>query len=258
MLALQQAIEREGLAIVPGLLSAERVAGLVSDLDRTLPRAGASVLQSRGHVYGIRNLLDVWPAALAVARDEELCRHVGAVLGDTFGLVRSIYFDKPPARTWSLPWHRDLTIAVRDVMRAGGEFRRPTVKAGIPHVEAPGWLLRRMLTVRVALDDVGDENGPLLVVPGSHEDGLAELPSEQDLATRARPVYMRAGDVLLIRPLVVHRSGPSKPGTRHHRRTLHFEFAAAVAPSGRLEWNRFLRQPSKGGARENEPVARSS
>ena len=109
------------------------------------------------------------------------------------------------------------------------------------HLEAPPWLLRGMLTARVALDDVVDENGPLLVIPGSHRDVRAEdLPTDQELATRSRAIHMRAGDVLLIRPLVVHRSGASRAGTRRHRRTLHFEFAPEQSLPGGLAWHRFL------------------
>lgn len=241
MTALQDVIDQQGFAILPGVFGAERVACLVSDLARMLPHEGRSVLQSRGHVYGVRNLIDVWPPALSVAQDAALGIAVGSVLGKGFGLVRSIFFDKPPGRTWSLPWHRDVTIAVRDVKRTAPEFQRPTVKAGIPHVEAPAWLLRAMLIVRVALDDVGDDNGPLLVIAGSHADDPDHMPSQQDLATRTHAVHMRAGDALLIRPLVLHRSGPSKTGTGRHRRTLHFEFAGAPALPGGLEWYRFLR-----------------
>jgi ectoine hydroxylase-related dioxygenase (phytanoyl-CoA dioxygenase family) len=233
-------VERQGFAVVPRLLSAERVAWLISDLDRALPRASGCVLKSRGHVYGVRNLIDLWPPALAVAQDPALGATVGRVLGKRFGLVRSIFFDKPPGRTWSLPWHRDLTIAVRESKGADGEFRRPTVKAGIPHVEAPAWLLRAMLTARVALDDVGDDNGPLRVIPGSHVDDPDHLPSGPDLATRAQAVHMRAGDALFIRPLVLHRSGPSTTGTQRHRRTLHFEFAPSGTLPGGLEWHRFI------------------
>jgi len=241
MTALERAIDQQGFAILPAAFNLERVACLASDLAQKVPPAGSSVLQSRGHVYGIRNLIDVWPPALTVAQDAVLGAVLGSVLGRGFGLVRSIFFDKPPGRTWSLPWQRDLTIAVREVKHADGEFPRPTVKAGIPHVEAPLWLLRAMLTVRVALDDVGDDNGPLLVIPGSHMDNPDHMHSREDLATQAHPVHMRAGDALFIRPLVLHRSGPSKASTGRHRRTLHFEFAVALAlPSG-LEWHRFLR-----------------
>ncbi len=240
MTTLQQAIELQGFAILPAAFSPERVACLISDLDRAVPSAGPSVLESRGHVYGVRNLTDVWPPALAVAHEPTLRDAISSMLGQRFGLVRSIFFDKTPGRTWSLPWHRDMTIAVRKG-NANGDFRRPTVKAGIPHLEAPAWLLRQMVTARVALDDVTDENGPLLVIPGSHRDTeIDDLPSARDLATEAHPIHVRPGDVLLIRPLVVHRSGPSRATTRRHRRTLHFEFAAIVTLPGGLEWHQFL------------------
>jgi phytanoyl-CoA dioxygenase PhyH len=252
MTALEHAVDELGFAILPGAFSAEGAACLASDLVRVLP-TGSSVLRSRGHVYGVRNLIDVWPPALAVAQEATLREVVGAVLGRNFGLVRSIFFDKPPGRTWSLPWHRDMTIAVREAKSEAGEFRRPTVKAGIPHVEAPAWLLRGMLTARVALDDVDDDNGPLLVIPASHLGDPDGMPSKLELATRAHAVHMRAGDLLLIRPLVIHRSGPSKADTRRHRRTLHFEFAAAVGLPGGLEWHGFLRIPS-GLEAENESI----
>jgi len=241
MTGLQHAIDLQGFAILPRAFSPERAASLASDLAQALPHAGRSVLQSRGHVYGVRNLIDVWPPALTVAQDPALRESVSGLLGEGFGLVRSLFFDKPPGRTWSLPWHRDLTIAVREARGSPEGFRRPTVKAGIPHVEAPAWLLRAMLTVRVALDDVGDDNGPLLVIPGSQVDDPDHVPSEHDLATRAHAVHMRAGDALFIRPLVLHSSGPSKAGTGRHRRTLHFEFAADVTLPGGLGWHRFLR-----------------
>ena len=132
MTDLQQDIEQQGFAVLPGLLESERVARLVAELEAARLQANGSVLHSRGQVYGIRNLVDAWPAALAVARAPGLLAAIGSVLPPGFGLVRSIFFDKPPGRTWSLPWHRDLTIAVRDAGSAPGGFRRPTVKAGVP------------------------------------------------------------------------------------------------------------------------------
>jgi hypothetical protein len=170
MTDLRQDIEQQGFAVLPGILDCERVAALVAELEAARLQMNGSVLRSRGEVYGIRNLVDLWPAVLAVVRDPGLRAAMASVLPWGFGLVRSIFFDKPPERTWSLPWHRDLTIAVRDARSASGEFRRPTVKAGVAHLEAPPWLLRGMLTARAALDDVVDENGPLLVIPGSHRD----------------------------------------------------------------------------------------
>src|SRR5699024_10016906 len=91
-----------------------------------------------------------------------------AILGPNFGLVRVLFFDKPPERTWSLPWHKDLTIAVRRNDLPSKRFTKPTVKAGIPHVEAPLEILDRMLTARVHLDPATADNGALKVAPGSH------------------------------------------------------------------------------------------
>jgi hypothetical protein len=237
-------IDRDGFAVLPRLLDEGQAARLGADLDRVLGGRGASALRSRGRVYGARNLIDVWPEALSVARQPALVGPIGARLGPGFGLVRSIFFDKPPGRSWSLPWHRDLTIAVQEPRAMAGEPRRPTLKAGVPHVEAPAEVLRGMLTARVALDDATEENGPLLVIPGSHADPRPEqLPAGADLATRAQAVHLRAGDVLLMRPLIVHRSGASHPGTGRHRRTLHFEFAPAGALPDGLHWHRFIRMP---------------
>lgn len=231
--ALPTAIAYQGFAVVPGIFGPERMAELSAELDELLLRENASVLRSRGQVYGIRNLVAVWPSALAIAREAALRAGVGALLGPGFGLVRSIFFDKPPGRTWSLPWHRDLTIAVRDLSSLPPGYGRPTIKAGVPHVEAPESLLERMLTARVALDEVVAENGPLLVIPGSH---LAPSAAADPVA-----LHMRAGDVLLIRPLVLHRSGRSRKGTTRHRRTLHFEFAAAGELPAGLAWQQFDR-----------------
>lgn len=242
MTILQQALERDGYAILPAVLAADRVETLVSDLEHALPLNGTSVLASRGHVYGVRNLVEVWPSAHTVASEIARRAAIAELLGPGFGLVRSIFFDKPPGRSWSLPWHRDLTIAVREGRVNPDGFTRPTVKAGVPHVEAPAWLLRRMLTARIALDDVADDHGPLLVVPGTHDDAdVDHLPGAGDLRSRARAVHMRAGDVLLIRPLVVHRSGASRKGTPLHRRTLHFEFGPEGLLPPALEWHSFLR-----------------
>lgn len=242
MRLLEESLERDGYRIVPAVLAKEHAAALVSDLERAFRDAGPSLLASRGHVYGVRNLVEVWPSALDVASEVGRRVAIADILGPGYGLVRSIFFDKPPARSWSLPWHRDVTIAVREAHRSADGFTRPTVKAGVPHVEAPARLLRRMLTARIALDDVTDDNGPLLVIPGTHDDAdIDDMPSAAGLGSRARVLHMCAGDVLVIRPLVVHRSCAPREGTPRHRRTLHFEFAPdGLLPEG-WEWHSFLR-----------------
>src|SRR5262249_9802679 len=150
---------------------------------------------------------------------------LATVLGRHFGLVRVLFFDKPPERSWFLPWHKDLTIAVRDHARPSARFAKPTRKAGIPHAEAPVEVLQTMLTTRIHLHAVTWENGPLKVLRGSHRLGKLLQIDE----TLAEPILVRRGDVLLMRPLLAHCSPNADPGASCHRRILHLEFAASEA-----------------------------
>jgi ectoine hydroxylase-related dioxygenase (phytanoyl-CoA dioxygenase family) len=96
-------------------------------------------------------------------------------------------------------------------------------------------VLENMLAVRIHLDDVTEENGPLRVIAGSHRTGkkmhLGDTPPESILVQR--------GDVLLMRPLVAHASNRSAPDTRRHRRILHLEFAASPELPDNYEWHDF-------------------
>jgi ectoine hydroxylase-related dioxygenase (phytanoyl-CoA dioxygenase family) len=123
---------------------------------------------SRGHVYAARNLIESIPEVTTVWQSDPMLRLLREVLGDGFGLVRALFFDKPPERTWNLPWHKDTSISVKDNSTKSPSFSRPTIKAGVPHVIASDELLRQMLTLRIHLDEVTDENGPLRVIPQSH------------------------------------------------------------------------------------------
>ncbi len=159
-----------------------------------------------------------------------------ATLGRDFGLVRVLFFDKPPGSSWALPWHKDLTVAVRDNSLPSDQFTRPTRKAGVPHAEAPQDLLEQMLTLRVHLDDVTEENGPLKVVPRSHLTGKAMSVG----GAAVRTVLARSGDVLLMRPLLAHASGHSRDDTTRHRRILHLEFAGRRELPDGYAWYDFL------------------
>lgn len=145
-----------------------------------------------------------------------------------------LYFDKPPERSWSLPWHRDRTIAVERNDLPSEQFRNPTRKAGVPHVEAPERLLARMLTFRVHLDAVTDEIGPLVVIPGTHD------PADPG-ARKPVVIHAAAGDILAMRPLISHSSRASQPGTTRHRRIIHVELAADEALPDGYAWRTFER-----------------
>jgi ectoine hydroxylase-related dioxygenase (phytanoyl-CoA dioxygenase family) len=105
------------------------------------------------------------------------------------------------------------------------------MKAGVPHVEAPVTLLSKMLTLRIHLDAMTMENGPLRVAPGSHAEGLPSGRSETVL-------NCQAGDVLLMRPLLLHASGHTEPHAGH-RRIVHLECAPINRLDEAFEWQHF-------------------
>jgi Phytanoyl-CoA dioxygenase (PhyH) len=232
-------IDERGFAVLAGVFTPPEVDDVLRGLTAALdaPQGVDSALRSgEGAVYGARNVLALWPAVVKLATRLPLVEALTTVLGPHHGLVRGLYFDKPPGQTWALPWHKDLTVAVRDNRRPSRHFSKPTTKAGVAHAEAPRELLEAMLTARVHLDDVTEENGPLKVVPGSHRTGkelrIGDVPPESVLAHR--------GDVLFMRPLVAHSSGRAHSKTQRHRRILHLEFAAAPELPDGYEWHEFI------------------
>jgi hypothetical protein len=183
---------------------------------------------------GRRGLLAL-PEVGAFARSKETLNLIRPHLAAEPFPVRAIYFDKSAEGNWLVPWHQDLTLAVRERSETPG-FGPWSVKDGVPHVQPPVELLEQMLTVRIHLDDADESNGALRVLPGSHR--LGRLPAEriQELRTQLAETLCnaRAGDVLLMRPLLLHASSRStKPG---HRRVLHVEYAAFELPPN-LDWH---------------------
>ena len=191
---------------------------------------------SRGHVYAARNLIESIAEVSTAWRSDPMVSFLRRELGSAFGLVRALFFDKPPDRTWALAWHKDTAIAVKDNSIVSDFFSRPTIKAGVPHLIACDEVLKQMLTLRIHLDEVTDENGPLRVIPGSHVSST----SEGDGMDATVDVHAMAGDVLAMRPLISHSSGSSVEGTRRHRRILHLEFAASSTLPDGVTWHDFV------------------
>src|SRR5262249_34339708 len=165
-------LEEAGYCLIPTVFTSHQVDAINQGLQQAFHDPTAAAMRGEsGIVYGARNILSLWPQAATVWQQQPLPEILTALLGPGFGLVRGLYFDKPPENTWALPWHKDLTIAVRDNRLGGTSFTKPTVKAGVPHVEAPGHVLERMATARIHLDDVTEANGPLRLIPGSRRTG---------------------------------------------------------------------------------------
>ena len=229
--ALRDEVEKRGFAICDHILSRAEVARLVGAME-LIGKLGS--LQKGGGTFAVRNLLEASEPVRDLADSSVVRGLVEPVLGLESFAVRGILFDKIPGANWKVPWHQDVTIAVREKIEASG-FGPWSIKADVMHVQPPAFVLERMISVRIHLDPCGEANGALRVIPGSHQHG--RIPEEQIESIRGgvpeQVCAVKAGGALVMRPLLLHASSPSQvPG---HRRVIHMDFAAIKLPNG-MEW----------------------
>src|SRR4030095_8153867 len=77
-------------------------------------------VRKRQNVYAMRNLLSLVPQVRDLASSASIRRLVEAVLGPGAYPVRGLLFDKTPDANWKVPWHQDLTIALRKRLEVPG------------------------------------------------------------------------------------------------------------------------------------------
>lgn len=231
---LRDRIAARGFAVVAGVLDSGETSRLADALDAAAQDEQDGRARRRsGAVFGVRDLL-----SLDVVRDaaggEPLIGLARAVLGDGARPVKAILFDKQPEANWRVEWHQDLTVALAEQRETAG-FSNWTVKSGVVHAEAPDGVLAAMVTLRLHLDDCGADNGPVAVIPGSHADGKLSAAKRRRLTDSGDevPCLAAPGDVLAMRPLILHRS--PKAASPSRRRVLHIEYSAAPLPGG-LRW----------------------
>ena len=210
----------DGFQVLTDVVPNDRVAVLLAALAALDPR------------HGLRNLLRKCPAVAVLAQD--LAPLVTPVLGEGAFPVRGLFFDKIPGANWDVSWHQDLSIAVAERREIAG-FGGWSIKQGVVHVQPPASVLENMLTLRLHLDDCGEENGPLRVLRGSHRHGRLDDEQIDQLKRTSDEVtcLVTVGGVLMMRPLILHASSPAK--NPRHRRVIHLEYAARPLPAP-LRW----------------------
>jgi ectoine hydroxylase-related dioxygenase (phytanoyl-CoA dioxygenase family) len=157
-----------------------------------------------------------------------------SVLGNHAQAVRAVLFDKTAATNWSLGWHQDRTIVVRE-RRAAPGFGPWTLKDGLHHVAPPFQLLADMVTLRVHLDPVTVDNAPLLIAPGSHRFGRVTVDRIDAVVGQCGTACCtaRAGDIWLYATPILHASDTARQPAR--RRVLQIDFSDRNPGDG-LEW----------------------
>ena len=219
----QNAINEQGFAVVPSVLSTrELIPILVSLADLQPPRGRA----------GIRHVLS-HPTVKVVADNPRLVEMAQAVLGSAAFPFRATLFDKTPEGNRLLSWHQDTALALQEQMESPG-WGPWSEKEGVIYAQAPASALQQILALRLHLDDCGEENGPLRVIPGTHGLGILSDAEIERHTTYDDPVDCLAarGGVVAMRPLVIHAS--SKSRSQAQCRVLHIEYATAKEFPGGL------------------------
>jgi hypothetical protein len=220
--AVRLNFERDGALHAAGVLDAEDIDGLRDQLaDLAVEKAGA-------RLFGRAEL------ATPLSSRGKIGRIAADILGAGTRPVRAVLFDKTATTNWGVAWHQDRVIVVK--RRADVEGFGPwSVKDGLQHAAPPFPVLEAMVTLRVHLDDVGEDNAPLLIAPGSHRLGRIAVSDIPEAVSRCgvRTCLAMAGDIWAYATPIVHASRPANQPRR--RRVLQVDYAARELP-GDLEW----------------------
>jgi hypothetical protein len=206
----------DGFAVVSSVFEAGELDRLAKVLE------GASLQRSRA---GARHLLSV-PAVAALAQDSRLTELAAQVLGCGPVPFGATLFDKSSEANWLVVWHQDTALPLIERCDAAG-WGPWSTKGGITYAHAPASALSQVVALRVHLDTSAEDNGPLRVLPGTHNLGVLTDQQIHSAAERIEPATctVERGGVLLMRPLLVHAS--SKASSAAPRRVLHFEYAVS-------------------------------
>lgn len=213
MTALSAELETAGFTLARNFVNAESRDLL---LRLTTPAVGSGAVHHRGGgAFAARGLLR---KLSELGRLLEACgidALASAVLGDRAIPLDATFFDKHARANWTVPGHQDRIVAV-----AATTARKHRIRDGIAYAELDAKTLARLVALRIHFDPTDGKTGALCVVPGSHLDGVVASGQISNVPLdRYVPRVAGAGDVLILRPLLLHRSSPSRG--EGQRRVLH-------------------------------------
>ena len=175
---------------------------------------------------GARNLMSN-PVIADLAFDSRLLKLAADALGSKAQPFRATLFEKSSAANWHVLWHQDRALPMSRRFESC-EWGPWTTKAGVLYALAPAWALKRVLALRIHLDASTLSNGPLQVIPNSHEGGvLSPAAIRRLMSTRAAETCtVGRGGILAMRPLLLHSS--TRALCDEPRRVIHIEYAESL------------------------------
>jgi ectoine hydroxylase-related dioxygenase (phytanoyl-CoA dioxygenase family) len=225
-------LETKGFALLRAVVDPGRLARLAECADEAALLPGAR--QRHGATFAARGLLAKSPRLAKLLDQVGISELAGAALGEHAFAIDALLFDKIPESNWKVPGHQDVVMPVRSREDEPG-FSSFTEHDHVVYVQPPAEALERLVAARVHLDDSTEDTGAIAVVPGTHRKKLGDEELRSFERSDYRVCEARAGDVLLMKPLLLHRSAPARVPSR--RRVLHVVYACRE-PGERVRWLR--------------------
>lgn len=226
LISHQTAIARHGFTVIDNVLSSTACEAIARSIQSA--RNESPLFRQSADLFAVRQVFKTVTSLQEQVLTPEVRNILQALFGGGYFVVKSIYFDKPGASNWFVSYHQDLTIAVNEKVDVPG-FGPWSVKQDQYAVQPPLPMLEDNFTLRLHLDDTGEANGALRVVPGSHLKGVYR-PETIDWS-KEKEVFcpVSKGGVMIMRPLLLHASSRTTNGMP--RRVVHVEFSRSTLPA---------------------------
>lgn len=222
--AQSTSLEREGYAVVEGVLSPTEVQALAAEItdvfETSPPDRAADVRDEFRHA-----MLNRSPLAQKAIAAPALLQVIEPLLGDDCHVIANTAWRNVAGHSGG-PWHTD----------AGPHVPRPEGVAWPDEIPYPVFAIG----VHLFLEDCPLESGPTAVLPGSHRSGRSvprDRVEDASLSYDGRaPVLLtaRAGDAALFVSDAWHRGTPAQPGFRRFFLQAHYgrrDIAQRLRPS---------------------------
>lgn len=224
-------IAEQGFSVVESVYTAVEVDAVLQIIEQA--DTSKDTFRRSDDLFAIRQFLKELPDVLPVLLNNRLKELISTLLGKSYFIVKSIYFDKPPGSNWYVAYHQDLTISVDQKSDMPG-FGPWTVKQNQFAVQPPLSVLENNFTIRIHLDDTTQDNGALKVVPGSHLKGVYRPETIDWTVEKEVSCIVPKGGIMVMKPLLLHSSGRTVNNKK--RRVVHIELSAMELPEG-LRWS---------------------
>jgi ectoine hydroxylase-related dioxygenase (phytanoyl-CoA dioxygenase family) len=218
-------VEANGFCVVPGMLDADRLRRVRKAFDHAIDvmrQRGLCVFDPRldptPHNIRVNNLPDMDPVFMELLRDPAALDIVHAVLGET-AIVSNFSANVALPGSGSMNVHADQALIA----------------------PAP-WNETWLLNIIWCLDDVREENGATLYLPGSHRiTRRDEVPA--DPIARMVPFNAPAGSFIVMEGRLWHTSGVNV--TADERRALLFALYSRDFLRQQMNWEALLSDATK-------------